>query len=289
MHCPYCTSEISAAALVCPVCTRDLYLFKPLLQKIDGLEKQLQATRSDEVEALSSRVAALEKEVEILRTAPVAVAAPHNADHATAAAGVAAATTSAAHGGDQERHYAASALIAFGISLILLLAAHGLIVMVYDLKPLYLRIASLLIPLPFGVALYVWHPRRFWISVLLASITACIAVIGMSAVTGYTDNVPVMPQNLRDWREFIEYAASIAFSAMTGLLLGKLRAVRANTRREPSRVILFVARLFTAHEDGELGLQKMIARITKLVATLTPAASAAVSVYTGVKAFVGDS
>ena len=25
MHCPYCTSEISDAALVCPVCTRDLY------------------------------------------------------------------------------------------------------------------------------------------------------------------------------------------------------------------------------------------------------------------------
>ena len=42
MHCPDCTSEISDAALVCPVCTRDLYLFKPLLQKIDALEKQLQ-------------------------------------------------------------------------------------------------------------------------------------------------------------------------------------------------------------------------------------------------------
>jgi hypothetical protein len=33
----------------------------------------------------------------------------------------------------------------------------------------------------------------------------------------------------------------------------------------------------------------MIVRITKLVATLTPAASAAVSIYTGVKAFIGNS
>ena len=142
----------------------------------------------------------------------------------------------------------------------------------------------------FGVALYVWHPRRFGASVLLALITACAAVLGMSAVTGFVDKVPVLPENLRDWREFIEYAASIGLSFVTGLLLGKLRAVRTTSpQRQPNRLVLFVAQLFTTHEDGELGLQKMIARITKLVATLTPAVSAAISIYTGVKAFVGDS
>jgi hypothetical protein len=103
------------------------------------------------------------------------------------------------------------------------------------------------------------------------------------------DNVPVLPQNLRDWREFIEYAASIAFSALTGLLLGKLRAARRHAQGVPSRLVLFLAQLFTTHEDGELGLQKMIARISRLASAVTPAASAAISVYTGVKALMGDS
>jgi len=279
MHCPYCTSEISDAALVCPVCTRDLYLFKPLLQKLDALEKQLQDVATAGSKTFEERIARLEAELEALRKAP-AVGLSHAACTAAADSAQPAAP----------RSYVGSALMTLAVTLLLLLAAHGLIVMVYDLKPLYLRIASLLIPLPFGVALYVWHPRRFGVSVALALITACAAVLGMSAVTGYVDKVPVLPQDLRDWREFIEYAASIGLSFVTGLLLGKLRAVRTTSpQRQPNRLVLFVAQLFTTHEDGELGLQKTIARITKLVATLTPAASAAVSIYTGVKAFVGDS
>ena len=279
MHCPYCTSEISDAALVCPVCTRDLYLFKPLLQKIDALEKKLLDVATAGSKTFEERIARLEAELEALRKAP-AVALSHTAYTAAADSAQPAAP----------RSYVGSALITLGVTLLLLLAAHSLIVMVYDLKPLYLRIASLLIPLPFGVALYVWHPRRFGVSVLLALITACVAVLGMSAVTGYVDKVPVLPETLRDWREFIEYAASIGLSFVTGLLLGKQRAVRTTSpQRQPNRLVLFVAQLFTTHEDGELGLQKMIARITKLIATLTPAASAAVSIYTGVKAFVGDS
>lgn len=288
MHCPYCTSEISDAALVCPVCTRDLYLFKPLLQKIDALEKQLLNVATAGSKTFEERIARLEAELETLRKAPTPSVAAGAASGATGAPG--APVSPGVTLNSSPRSYISSVLITLGVTLLLLLAAHGLIVMVYDLKPLYLRIASLLIPLPFGVALYVWHPRRFGLSVVLALITACAAVLGMSAVTGYVDKVPVLPENLRDWREFIEYAASIGLSFVTGLLLGKLRAIRTTSpNRQPSRLVLFLAQLFTTHEDGELGLQKMIARITKLVATLTPAASAAVSVYTGVKAFIGDS
>lgn len=281
MHCPYCTSEINDAAFVCPVCTRDLYLFKPLLQKIEGLEQQVREATAAENKALVERVARLEAELESLRSAaPTAPSAN--------GAGTEAAEPQGLH--SSARSYAGSVLMTLGVTLVLLLAAHALIVMVYDLKPIYLRVASLLIPLPFGVALYVWHPRRMVLSGALAIVTACLAVWGMSAVTGYVDKVPVLPQDVRDWRELIEYAASIALSAVTGLLLGKLRAVRTTSpRRQPSRLVLFLAQLFTTHEDGELGLQKMIARITKLVATLTPVVSAGMSVYAGIRAFIGDS
>lgn len=286
MHCPYCTSDINDAAFVCPVCTRDLYLFKPLLQKIEGLEQQVHEATAAENKALVERVARLESELEALRSA-----APMAAGAAQTDAIVSADAHDAAQHGlhASARSYFGSVLMTLGVMLVLLLAAHAVIVMVYDLKPIYLRVASLLIPLPFSVALYVWHPRRMALSGVLAIITACLAVWGMSAVTGYVDKVPVLPQDIRDWREFIEYAASIALSAVTGLLLGKLRAVRTTSpRRQPGRLVLFLAQLFTTHEDGELGLQKMISRITKLVATLTPVVSAGMSVYAGIRAFIGD-
>ena len=43
---------------------------------------------------------------------------------------------------------------------------------------------------------------------------------------------------------------------------------------------------FTTDADGQLGIQKMTARITKLVAALTPVTTAGISVYTGIKTFL---
>lgn len=42
MQCPYCLSEVAEEAVVCKVCTRDLYLFKPMMAKVAELEKQLE-------------------------------------------------------------------------------------------------------------------------------------------------------------------------------------------------------------------------------------------------------
>jgi hypothetical protein len=46
MKCPYCLSLVEDEAVVCKVCTRDLYLFKPLSEKIRQLEEQLHAQQS---------------------------------------------------------------------------------------------------------------------------------------------------------------------------------------------------------------------------------------------------
>jgi pheromone shutdown protein TraB len=264
MQCPYCTSEISGAAVVCPVCTRDLYLLKPLLEKISGLESRLAELASVSAPALEARIADLETQLADARSSKeIAELARKPA-----------------------KPFVISAAIAFGITLLLLLVAHGLIVMMYDLKPLYLRIASLLLPLPFGFVLHVRHPQRIGMTAVLAALTGLVAVLGMSAVTAYVDNAPVLPENVRDWREFIEYSASIAFSLITGTLLAKLLHV---TRRahEAGPLTMFLARMFTFDEDGELGLQKMVARVNKVVAAVTPAGAAALSVWTGIKAVIG--
>jgi len=268
MQCPYCTSAINDSALVCPVCTRDLYLFKPLLQRIDLLEKG--AAAAPAVLALEARIATLEVELAELKST------------ATAPALAASAAPSKA------RSYVVSALIALLIPALLLLMAHFAIVIMYDLKPLYLRIASLLIPLPFGFALFVWHPRRFWTSASIASCVAVLTVIGMSAITGAIDKTPVLPQDLRETREMLEYAASIAFALITGILLGRWRHHHINSKRQPSRIVVFLAQLLTTDSDGQLGIQKTTARIAKIVSALTPAATAGISIYTGIKTFLDN-
>ena len=50
---------------------------------------------------------------------------------------------------------------------------------------------------------------------------------------------------------------------------------------------LFLAKLFTFDDDGELGLQKMVVRANKMVNSMAPAGAAALAVWTGIKAVVG--
>jgi len=41
MKCPYCLSEVDSEAYVCKTCSKDLYLFKPLMEKVSSLEEKL--------------------------------------------------------------------------------------------------------------------------------------------------------------------------------------------------------------------------------------------------------
>jgi hypothetical protein len=168
----------------------------------------------------------------------------------------------------------------------LLLAAHVLLLFVYDVKPLYLRIASVLIPLPFGFALLVWHPGRFALSAAAGVLGAVLAVTGMLAVTAHIDGVPMLPQDVREAKEILEYVASIALAFASGLLLGRWRYRRVAGR--PSRLVLFLVQLFTVRDEGELAVLRVANRVQKLVSSLTPVATMAASLYAGVKAVIGE-
>lgn len=276
MHCPYCTSDINDVALVCPVCTRDLYLFKPLLQRIAEVEKQIRASNDGRTLELESRVAALESAFARLRGG-----LPEGTTFGSWSASAAIAAA--------RRNSLASALIAYAMLVTSLLLAHALIVVVYDLNPVLLRIASLLIPLPFGFALYIRNPGRGSALTIIAAAAACGAVIGMSAVTALVDNISVLPRDLRELREFIEYAASISFSFLTGVLLGKILYHRVHGAPAPSRMVVLIARLFAPEGSGELGLQEAITRFFRIVAAVAPVASAVLSIYTGIRAVIGYS
>jgi hypothetical protein len=287
MRCPYCVSELPDAAIVCPHCTRDFYLFKPLLERIEQLESRLAEETQAGLATYEARIADQERELATLKAGQSA--APEAA--ALSATGGYVPPVRDSVGLDPAsgtKRYWASLALALGSALALLVTAHILLLFVYDVKPLYLRIMSILIPIPFGFALLVWHPKRFRTSAIGGFTMAAVAVWLMLVATAFIDSVPVMPQSVRDVREMLEYMVSIGLAFLTGLLVGKLRYRRLHVSTEPNRFALFLAELFSADKDGELGVLRLASRIQKTLATLTPIAAWIASIYAGIKALFGD-
>lgn len=192
MLCPYCMSEVSEAAVVCRTCTKDLYLFKPMMEKIAALEAQVQTLLSQQP---------YEQRIEDLL----------EIDEGTLEK-------------VRKRFFNALKDIFFFllIPLALLLSAHAFITVIYDLKIIYLRLMSILLPLPFGFFLFRQGERNLMLWFVGVAFLAVASVIGMSAITGLVDETPIWPRNAFEWREVIEYSASIAFSFLTGMLLSRI-------------------------------------------------------------------
>lgn len=294
MRCPYCVSDIQEQSLVCAVCRRDLYLFRPLLIKIAGLEEQLREL--PDVKQLQDRVATLEQQQ--LQDRDAALEQPQRESSASSIP-VATAVPMVATDPEPEPPVRASPapkpimsfLLIWVLPVMLLMVAHVLIVVVYDLQLLVLRVVSLLLPLPFGAA---WAVRAAsqgrtqpWLAAACAAFIAITAVLAMSWTTSRVDGVPVLPANLREWREFIEYAASIALSFTTGILIVGLirRAAGRSVDVAPlaARAVLLISRGQGAAET----VQAAANRLTALAGTLTAAATSVAAAYTGLRAVVG--
>jgi hypothetical protein len=256
MKCPYCVSEIDQEAVACSHCTRDLYLFKPLLAQIAALEGKL---RELEERATSF---GLPQETEAVHE--VAATAPES--------------------------MAETALLWLS-PLLLLLAAHVLITVVYDADTLWLRVVSLLIPFPFALTFNSRRWHHFGICSIAAFALAATAVLGMSGITHLVDQTPVLPQDRREWKEFIEYASSVAFSGMAGLALGRMiwrHGQGARKVHEAQGLTLRLAKLVSDTHDSAEKIQTMVTKINDIRGSLTTAAATAAALYTGLQGVLGS-
>jgi hypothetical protein len=265
MQCPYCVEDISDAAIVCPYCRHDLAPSRALIDE--------NKTLREEADALRAEIAVMRAQNARAR-ADAQVAARHHRQPLQSILGE---------------------LVIYGLVLIaLLLFAHFLIILAWDKSTVYLRIVSIILPMPFGFALVRREQRTLGWAAAIGGAVSLLSIAGMSLAVAIHDGVPVLPSNAQEWNEDFQYFLSIALAFVTGGLLARL--VQGTTQQlaaAPTRTAKLAAKIapMLAPKGRKLIKGKnaktiaMIERalgVQKVVTAVVAAATTAGSIYTGV-------
>ncbi|MEW6767922.1 MAG: hypothetical protein AB1342_07815 [Pseudomonadota bacterium] len=255
MECPFCAERVKDEALACKHCSRDLRVVRPIVLEVEDIVQELDSLRR-ELDHVTARL--------------------YRRRHPW-------------------RYFAIHSIAYILIPAALLVVAHIILTIVFPSLPaLYLRLASVIIPLPFGLAINAIQKVGLKGSIIVGLMTGMLSVLCMLTVTGINDHVPILPQTWFDWREVFEYALSIALAFVTGDIIGVLifQVLPSQMAQggKPNPAAYRIARMLGQHV-GEEQLRRRARIIQDLMRTAGPIAgilaTALGSIYAGLKGILG--
>jgi hypothetical protein len=174
-----------------------------------------------------------------------------------------------------------------GLAVALLLLAHWLIVFVYDLRTVVLLLASILVPLAVAIVFTLRRRILLKFEMPIAVAIGLLAVLGMSYITSVFEKTPLLPQNLRESIETLEYIASVSFAYFTGVLMSNawqnwFNESKARVGATTLRVAKTLAKATGQALETGTKVGKQVKSIQDLINAAMPVGTAVVSVITGV-------
>jgi hypothetical protein len=170
------------------------------------------------------------------------------------------------------------------ITFILLVLTHYVIIVAYNLPLIFLHVVSILLPLAFGFLCRESGRRTMAIEFVYGVVVAVLSILVMAKVIGKLDNVPVLPRNAYEWREFAEYGASIAFGFFTGVIIRQTVIAMISVEVAPNWLIRMISKAVADKLGGHASGFNM-RTIQSLISATAAAGSAIASLITGLSKF----
>ena len=178
---------------------------------------------------------------------------------------------------------ALSPVSAMALCIITLVVAHFLIIVQFDLRLPYLRIALFILPLIFGLLFRYSGERELLGDFIGGLAVAVLSTLAMLVIVSKIDNVSIMPTSGGEWRELSYYVASITFGFFTGALIRQgIEAARSPTP-DRNKIVARTSHYIAARvaSGDETQLEKNLKRIQAAMSSLIAICSAVVSVVSG--------